>query len=52
MASVTREETLADTQTVEVPYPLAKRVFDRVVAAILVFAATPLLLVAVLLLGL
>lgn len=52
MASVTREETLADTQTAEVPYPLAKRVFDRVVAAILVFAATPLLLVAVLLMGL
>ena len=52
MASVTGEQTRADTQTADVPYPLAKQVFDRVVAAILVFAATPLLLVAVLLIGL
>jgi len=49
---VTGEQTHADTQTGDIPYPLAKQVFDRVVAAILVFAATPLLLVAVLLIGL
>lgn len=52
MAGLTREETRADTQTAEIPYPLAKLVFDRVVAAILVFAAIPVLLVAVLLMGL
>jgi lipopolysaccharide/colanic/teichoic acid biosynthesis glycosyltransferase len=52
MASLTREETRAETQAEAVPYPLAKQVFDRVVAAILVFAAAPLLLVAVVLMGL
>ena len=52
MAGLTREETRADTQTAEIPYPLAKLVFDRVIAAILVFAAIPVLLVAVLLMGL
>ena len=52
MAGLTREETRAETQTAEVPYPLAKLVFDRVIAAILVFAAIPVLLVAVLLMGL
>ena len=52
MAGLTSEKTRADMQTADVPYPLAKLVFDRVVAAILVFAATPLLLVAVLLMGL
>ena len=52
MAGLTREETRAETQTAEVPYPLAKLVFDRVIAAILVFSAIPVLLVAVLLMGL
>ena len=51
MASLTRADSRA-AQTAAVPYPLAKQVFDRVVAAILIFATTPLLLVAVLLLGL
>jgi lipopolysaccharide/colanic/teichoic acid biosynthesis glycosyltransferase len=52
MASLTREETRAAAQAAEVPYPFAKQVFDRVVAALLLFAATPLLLVAVVLTGL
>jgi lipopolysaccharide/colanic/teichoic acid biosynthesis glycosyltransferase len=36
----------------QIPYPLTKRVFDRVVAALLLFALSPLLLVAFLLIGL
>jgi len=36
----------------EIPYPLTKRIFDRVVAALLLFALSPLLLVAFLLIGL
>ena len=36
----------------EIPYPLAKRVFDRVVAALLLFALSPLLIVAFVLIGL
>jgi lipopolysaccharide/colanic/teichoic acid biosynthesis glycosyltransferase len=51
VASLTRAESAA-VRGADVPYPLAKRVFDRVVAAILILAATPLLLVAVLLMGL
>jgi len=51
MASLTRNESAA-AKSADVPYPLAKQVFDRVVAAILIFAATPLLLVAVVLIGL
>jgi lipopolysaccharide/colanic/teichoic acid biosynthesis glycosyltransferase len=51
VASLTRDES-ATARTADVPYPLAKQVFDRVVAAILIFAATPLLLVAVVLIGL
>ena len=50
MASVTQAR--AGAQTSDVPYPVAKQVFDRLVAALLVFAATPLLLVAVVLMGL
>jgi lipopolysaccharide/colanic/teichoic acid biosynthesis glycosyltransferase len=50
MASVTQAR--AGAQTSDVPYPVAKQVFDRFVAALLVFAATPLLLVAVVLMGL
>jgi len=42
----------AGAQTSDVPYPVAKQVFDRFVAALLVFAATPLLLVAIVLMGL
>jgi lipopolysaccharide/colanic/teichoic acid biosynthesis glycosyltransferase len=51
MAGLTRAASAA-AQTADVPYPLAKQVFDRLVAAILIFATTPLLLVAVLLIGL
>ena len=36
----------------QIPYPLTKRVFDRLVAALLLFALSPLLLVAFVLLGL
>ena len=51
MAGLTRADSAA-VRTADVQYPLAKQVFDRVAAAILVFAASPLLLVAVLLIGL
>jgi lipopolysaccharide/colanic/teichoic acid biosynthesis glycosyltransferase len=51
MASLTRAPK-PDTSTADVPYPLAKRLFDRVVAALLLLLALPLLLVAVLLIGL
>jgi lipopolysaccharide/colanic/teichoic acid biosynthesis glycosyltransferase len=51
VASLTRAESTT-AQTADVPYPLAKQVFDRVVAAILIFAVSPLLLVAVVLIGL
>jgi lipopolysaccharide/colanic/teichoic acid biosynthesis glycosyltransferase len=36
----------------EIQYPLTKRIFDRVVAALLLFALSPLLIVAFLLIGL
>jgi lipopolysaccharide/colanic/teichoic acid biosynthesis glycosyltransferase len=36
----------------QIPYPLTKRVFDRVVSALLLFALSPLVLVAFLLIGL
>jgi lipopolysaccharide/colanic/teichoic acid biosynthesis glycosyltransferase len=49
---VTREQAPTGTRTEAVPYPFAKQVFDRVAAAILIFAASPLLLVAVVLIGL
>jgi lipopolysaccharide/colanic/teichoic acid biosynthesis glycosyltransferase len=42
----------AATVAPEIPYPVAKRVFDRVVAALLLFALSPVLLVAFLLIGL
>jgi lipopolysaccharide/colanic/teichoic acid biosynthesis glycosyltransferase len=51
VASLTRAESAA-AHGADVPYPLAKQVFDRLVAAVLIFAATPLLLVAVVLIGL
>jgi lipopolysaccharide/colanic/teichoic acid biosynthesis glycosyltransferase len=51
MATLTRADS-ATARTGDVPYPLAKQVFDRLVAAILIFATTPVLLVAVLLMGL
>jgi lipopolysaccharide/colanic/teichoic acid biosynthesis glycosyltransferase len=50
VASLTREA--AETRTADVPYPLAKRVFDRVVAALLLLLALPLLIVAALLIAL
>jgi lipopolysaccharide/colanic/teichoic acid biosynthesis glycosyltransferase len=52
MASLTRADTRDAGKTADVPYPVAKQVFDRVAAAILLFAATPVLLVAVVLIGL
>jgi lipopolysaccharide/colanic/teichoic acid biosynthesis glycosyltransferase len=52
MAGLTRADTHAGAQTAEVPYPLAKQVFDRVAAAVLLLAATPLFLVAGLLIAL
>jgi lipopolysaccharide/colanic/teichoic acid biosynthesis glycosyltransferase len=51
MATLTRADS-ATARTGDVPYPLAKQVFDRLVAAILIFATVPVLLVAVLLMGL
>jgi lipopolysaccharide/colanic/teichoic acid biosynthesis glycosyltransferase len=51
VASLTRAESAA-AHGADVPYPLAKQVFDRLAAAVLIFAATPLLLVAVVLIGL
>jgi lipopolysaccharide/colanic/teichoic acid biosynthesis glycosyltransferase len=50
VASLTREA--AQPAVTEVPYPLAKQVFDRVVAALLLLLALPLLVVAVLLIAL
>ncbi len=47
MASLTREAA----RTAEVPYRLVKQVFDRVVAALLLLLALPLLLVAFLLIA-
>jgi lipopolysaccharide/colanic/teichoic acid biosynthesis glycosyltransferase len=52
MASLTRADTRDAGKAADVPYPVAKQVFDRVAAAILLFAATPVLLVAVVLIGL
>jgi lipopolysaccharide/colanic/teichoic acid biosynthesis glycosyltransferase len=43
---------VAAATTHEVPYPLAKQVFDRTAAALLIMLLSPLLLVAVLLIGL
>jgi lipopolysaccharide/colanic/teichoic acid biosynthesis glycosyltransferase len=51
VASLTRADSAA-ARTEGVPYPLAKQVFDRLAAALMIFAATPVLLVAVLLMGL
>jgi len=48
VASLTRD---AAGPAADVPYPLAKRAFDRVVAALLLLLALPLLLVAVLLIA-
>jgi len=50
VASLTR--AVQRTRTADVPYPLAKQVFDRVVAALLLLLALPLLLVAVVLIAL
>jgi lipopolysaccharide/colanic/teichoic acid biosynthesis glycosyltransferase len=40
------EAVVAETPADDVPYPLAKRVFDRTVAAVLTFVLSPLLLLA------
>jgi lipopolysaccharide/colanic/teichoic acid biosynthesis glycosyltransferase len=50
VASLTRAP--AGARTGDVPYPLAKQVFDRVVATLLLLLALPLLLVAALLIAL
>jgi lipopolysaccharide/colanic/teichoic acid biosynthesis glycosyltransferase len=44
LTSLTRQAAAASTA--DVPYPLAKRVFDRVVATVLLLLVAPLLLVA------
>jgi lipopolysaccharide/colanic/teichoic acid biosynthesis glycosyltransferase len=46
-----RSEPAAAAHTADVPYPLAKLVFDRTVSAFLVFALSPLLLLAVVLIA-
>jgi lipopolysaccharide/colanic/teichoic acid biosynthesis glycosyltransferase len=51
LAGLTRVEGVS-AGTESVPYPLAKRLFDRVVAALLLLLALPLLVVALLLIGL
>jgi lipopolysaccharide/colanic/teichoic acid biosynthesis glycosyltransferase len=50
VASLTRAAP-EETRASEISYPLAKQVFDRVVAALLILLALPLLVVAVLLIA-